>query len=45
MDAEARWRRGELADATSHNGPETTKTLPEQGLRVVRRQGFEPRTR
>jgi hypothetical protein len=37
--------KGELADATGHNGPETTKTLPEQGPRVVRRQGFEPRTR
>jgi hypothetical protein len=24
---------------------ETTKTPPEQGFRVVRRQGFEPRTR
>lgn len=32
-----------LVTASKH--PETTKTLPEQGFRVVRRQGFEPRTR
>jgi hypothetical protein len=47
------WDPPSLSNAASADRPwkagascfETTKTLPKQGSRVVRRQGFEPRTR
>ena len=34
-----------VAIVTASKHSETTKSPPEQGFRVVRRQGFEPRTR